>query len=365
MAGGFTININIPAGEGLNISINPNSAAAGNLCTNPSPQKSLECSPGKANPKVFFDMAVRGKAVGRIVMELFADTTPRTAENFRALCTGEKGMGKKGKPLHYKGSIIHHMCPDYMIGGGDFTDERKGCGGESIYAGGFFEDENFIKKHTGPGILSMNNGGPDTNQSQFLISLTENWELDDVHVVFGQVVEGLDVVRIISHEPRRDKLSRPVVIDCGHLEDSSIANKSLPRRESVRRLGFVRTLLIDNYDSYTFNIHQALSTINGVPPVVIWNCEWTSYCYFYEDTASDTIVILPGPGSPMCPADIITSLAFVLAIRYATHHDGTYCFLVFHPGETLISRQVIYYFSHKLKHKVIQRFSGGVGMFNG
>ncbi|KAH0886515.1 hypothetical protein HID58_062611, partial [Brassica napus] len=214
MAGGFTININIPAGEGLNISINPNSAAAGNLCTNPSSQKSLECSPGKANPKVFFDMAVRGKAVGRIVMELFADTTPRTAENFRALCTGEKGMGKKGKPLHYKGSIIHHMCPDYMIGGGDFTDERKGCGGESIYAGGFFEDENFIKKHTGPGILSMNNGGPDTNQSQFLISLTENWELDDVHVVFGQVVEGLDVVRIISHEPRRDKLSRPVVIDC-------------------------------------------------------------------------------------------------------------------------------------------------------
>ncbi|KAF2602639.1 hypothetical protein F2Q70_00028165 [Brassica cretica] len=153
-------------------------------------------------------MAVRGKAVGRIVMELFADTTPRTAENFRALCTGEKGMGKKGKPLHYKGSIIHHMCPDYIIGGGDFTDERIGCGGESIYAGGFFEDENFIKKHT----------GPDTNQSQFLISLTENWELDDVHVVFGQVVEGLDVVTIISHEPLKDKLSKPVVIDCGQIK---------------------------------------------------------------------------------------------------------------------------------------------------
>ncbi|CAN6842620.1 unnamed protein product [Brassica oleracea] len=218
MAGGFTININIPAGEGLNISINPNSAPAGNLCTNPSSQKPLECSPGKANPKVFFDMAVRGKAVGRIVMELFADTTPRTAENFRALCTGEKGMGKKGKPLHYKGSIIHHMCPDYIIGGGDFTYERKGYGGESIYAGGFFEDENFTKKHTGPGILSMNNNGPDTNQSQFLISLTENWELDDVHVVFGQVVEGLDVVRIISHEPLKDKFSKPVVIDCGQIK---------------------------------------------------------------------------------------------------------------------------------------------------
>ncbi|KAH0886514.1 LOW QUALITY PROTEIN: hypothetical protein HID58_062610, partial [Brassica napus] len=156
----------------------------------------------------------------------------------------------------------------------------------------------------------------------------------------------------------------------GHLEDSSIANKSLPRRESVRRLGFVRTLLIDNYDSYTFNIHQALSTINGVPPVVIWNCEWTSYCYFYEDTASDTIVILPGPGiclghQRLCGACPGTSPWMVKAVRYATHHDGTYCFLVFHPGETLISRQVIYYFSHKLKHKVIQRFSGGVGMFNG
>lgn len=108
----------------------------------------------------------------------------------------------------------------------------------------------------------------------------------------------------------------------GHLEDSSIANKSLPRRESVRRLGFVRTLLIDNYDSYTFNTHQALSTINGVPPVVIWNCEWTSYCHYYEDTASDSIVILPGPGSPMCPADIITSLVlieFLLYVPLLTH----------------------------------------------
>ncbi|KAG2315468.1 hypothetical protein Bca52824_018590, partial [Brassica carinata] len=136
------------------------------ICTNPSSQKPLECSdpsPGKANPKVFFDMTVGGKPIGRIVIELFADTTPRT---------GEKGMGKKGKPLHYKGSIIHHMCADYMIGGGDFTDEGKGCGGESIY--------------DGPGILSMNNGGPDTNTSQFMICLKECPELDHVHVVFGQ-----------------------------------------------------------------------------------------------------------------------------------------------------------------------------------
>ncbi|KAL0719070.1 hypothetical protein Bca4012_068394 [Brassica carinata] len=135
-------------------------------------------------------------------------------------------MGKKGKPLHYKGSIIHHMCADYMIGGGDFTDERKGCGGESIYDGMFFEDENFIKKHTGPRILSMNNGGPDTNTSQFMICLKECPELDDVHVVFGQVVEGLDVVRIISKEPApvKGKLSRPVVIaDCERVDPCSEA----------------------------------------------------------------------------------------------------------------------------------------------
>ncbi|KAJ4887034.1 hypothetical protein Rs2_26782 [Raphanus sativus] len=156
MAGGFTININIPAGEGFTININPNSAPGGaevgaafgriqppagkldplSICTNPSSQKPRECS-DPSNPKVFFDMTACGKPIGRIVMELFADTTPRTAENFRALCTGEKGMGKKGKPLHYKGSVIYHRCADYMIEGGDFTNEGKGCGGESIYDSGF------------------------------------------------------------------------------------------------------------------------------------------------------------------------------------------------------------------------------------
>jgi para-aminobenzoate synthetase len=93
----------------------------------------------------------------------------------------------------------------------------------------------------------------------------------------------------------------------GKLEDLSVVKKSLPRREPVEKLGFVRTLLIDNYDSYTFNIYQALSTINGVPPVVIRNDEWTweeAYHYLYEDVAFDNIVISPGPGSPMCPADI-------------------------------------------------------------
>jgi peptidylprolyl isomerase len=168
-------------------------------------------------PRVFFDITMGGKAAGRIVMELFADIVPKTAENFRALCTGEKGMGKQGKPLHFKGSKFHRIIPNFMCQGGDFT-RGNGTGGESIY-GEKFPDENFKEKHTGAGVLSMANAGPNTNGSQFFLCTVKTEWLDGKHVVFGKVVEGLDIVKKMeeqgtqSGKPKTDV----AIADCGEL----------------------------------------------------------------------------------------------------------------------------------------------------
>ncbi|KAJ5288995.1 hypothetical protein N7478_002025 [Penicillium angulare] len=179
--------------------------------------------------RVFFDIQIGDEKPARVAFELFDDVVPKTADNFRALCTGEKGIGQQGKPLTYKGSIFHRVIKQFMIQGGDFT-AFNGTGGESIY-GEKFPDENFDLKHDRPFLLSMANSGPGTNGSQFFVTTVPTPHLDDKHVVFGEVINGKSIVRKIENmQTSSDKPKVDVtVVDCGELkgEDFENANKRI------------------------------------------------------------------------------------------------------------------------------------------
>ncbi|RLN87379.1 hypothetical protein BBJ28_00001445 [Nothophytophthora sp. Chile5] len=171
--------------------------------------------------RVFFDVSIGGSRAGRVVFKLYADL-PKTTENFRSLCTGERGLGRAtGKPLHYKKVPFHRIIKGFMLQGGDFS-RRDGTGGESIY-GERFPDESFRYRHTKPGLLSMANAGKNTNGSQFFITTVATPHLDGKHVVFGEVISGMEVVRkmenvetVANNKPA--PVQAVVIEDCGEVD---------------------------------------------------------------------------------------------------------------------------------------------------
>ena len=180
----------------------------------------------KISHKVYFDMAVNGQPAGRVVLGLFGEDVPKTAENFRALCTGEKGKTDSGIPLSYEGCVFHRIIPGFMLQGGDFTNSN-GTGGVSIY-GEKFPDENFKYVHNAPGLLSMANAGPNTNGSQFFITTVPTPHLNGKHVVFGRVLEGMNVVKeleALGSSPRGTTRGVITIAKCGEMKGQGSGKK--------------------------------------------------------------------------------------------------------------------------------------------
>lgn len=188
------------------------------LMKGPKPSAQRKHSDAIVTSKVYFDIRIGDEDAGRIVMGLYGKDVPKTAENFRNLCTGEKGIGKSGKPLHYKGSIFHRIIPGFMLQGGDFT-KGNGTGGESIY-GDKFPDEAFVYGHDEPGLLSMANSGPGTNGSQFFITTVPTPHLNGKHVVFGMVLDGMTLVKRLERLGSASGDTKAVIVihDCGELK---------------------------------------------------------------------------------------------------------------------------------------------------
>ncbi|KAI3981002.1 hypothetical protein MKX01_025567 [Papaver californicum] len=194
----------------------------------------------KKNPHVFLDISIDGAPKEKVVIELFSDVVPKTAENFRALCTGEKGIGAStGKPLHFKGSIFHRIIKGFMAQGGDFS-KCDGTGGESIY-GGKFADENFKRVHDEPGLLSMANAGRNTNGSQFFIIFKATHHLDGKHVVFGKVKQGMEIIRKMEQVEIVPDLAKPVgsvkIVDCGEVPESKTGDVVAKKVKKVKKSG--------------------------------------------------------------------------------------------------------------------------------
>lgn len=190
----------------------------------------LKKDPDSSNPRVFLEISLDGQSIGRLEIELYSDIVPETVENFRCLCTGERGRGTvSGKRLTYLGSVFHCIIPGFVCIGGDIT-RGDGTGGESIY-GHAFPDENFEVKHDSEGIVSMANSGPDSNGSQFLICCKDCPQLDGKNVAFGKVVSGMEAVRMMEDCGSADGTAskRVTILDSGEVPQPGRAVKRAKR----------------------------------------------------------------------------------------------------------------------------------------